>query len=126
MRAQARRGRRNLLLVLPAGFLLATGLAADGYDAGWNAVTGGGPAVNGNGYALVGAVGQPAAGVQGKAGYVVASGVLVAFSSSAPPVETPEPTETLSPTVTPTTTVTPTITITPPDGQDTFLPFLQR
>jgi hypothetical protein len=72
----------SLILLMALIPLVLTAAAAVGYDLSWWSVDGGGGTSTGGGYTLLGAIGQPDAGVMQGGGFSLAGGLLGGGASS--------------------------------------------
>jgi hypothetical protein len=121
---------RNLRRIWPLALALTVGLVicvsvlagsggtasarSVGYDLTWWTVDGGGGAMSGGGYTLIGTGGQPEARSASNGGYSLNGGFWSVGGAAEPtPVDTPTPTVTATATGLPTATATGTATRTP-------------
>ena len=82
--------RRAIIIVFAAWLLMTANgtwaAASDAYDLAWFSVDGGGGQSSGSGYALIGTLGQPDAGVLSGGGYQLAGGFWPNRASQNQPV----------------------------------------
>ncbi len=67
-------GRTTVLVTIALLLIVSTALARSGYDLSWWTVDGGGGTASGGSYILVGAIGQPDAGILTGGDYTLGGG----------------------------------------------------